>query len=46
MPEQSGFEERPSTGQSSPSNTAQQTLKATKDTQEPTPTQETQSTER
>ena len=42
MPEQSAFEEKPSTVQSSLSNTTQQTLGAIEDTQEPTPAQETQ----
>jgi len=35
MPEQSAFEERPATGQSSRSNTTQQTVGATEDIQEP-----------
>lgn len=45
MPEQSAFEEKPSTIQSSPSNTTQQTLNAIEDTQESTPAQETQEAE-
>ena len=43
MPEQSAFEERPSTVQSSPLNTTQQTIRATEDTQ--APEQETQEEE-
>ena len=41
MPEQSAFEERPSSVQSSPSNTIQQTVQATEDTQDSRPAQET-----
>ena len=40
MPEQSAFEERPSTVPSSLSNTTQQTIQETEDTQEPTSAQE------
>ena len=40
MPEQSAFEERPSTGSSSPSNTTQQVVNTLEDTQESVPEQE------
>ena len=40
MPEQSAFEERPSTGSSSPSNTTQQAVNTIEDTQESVPEQE------
>ncbi len=46
MPEQSAFEERPTTVQSSLSNTTQQTIRSSEDTQEPSPAQETQQVER
>ncbi len=46
MPEQSAFEERPSTVQSSLSNTTQQSTRTIEDTQEPTPEQEAQQEER
>ncbi len=46
MPEQSAFEERPLTVQSSATNTTQQNVSATKDIQEPVPSQEQQEEEK